>query len=428
MAYSELIKSLDTLRTYIRSFYIYGFKTKDKFSGKSSRTYDDEKRRLENYLDGYMTFRSDEKGKVHFLSIDSRHTAHNPLYKIFKVKSFTAMDISLHFMVMDILADNSKKSLNQILDEINSVYLAGFSSDGLPEESTLRKKLKEYVNLGLISVEKEGRAVFYHRNPMIDLSGFEDSLAFFSEIAPSGVVGSFLYDKLSVKEQQDSNIFQFKHHYITGSIESDFMAQALGAIREHRCLVIEQKHSEDDKPFPHEIVPLMIYQSTQDGRMYLMGYRQLGDYFLALRFDYIVAMKTGNIYEDFLQKRSEFEALRNYIWGVSLKQNKTCNDTSTSHVTFRIHFEDDEKFIYQRLLREKRSGTVTLLDDHTAQFDVDIFDPMEIIPWVRSFICRITFFDCSEKSVVCRFYDGIQEMNRLYSLKEEAEEVQDGLQ
>ena len=428
MAYSELIKSLDTLRTYIRSFYIYGFKTKDKFSGKSSRTYDDEKRRLENYLDGYMTFRSDEKGKVHFLSIDSRHTAHNPLYKIFKVKSFTAMDISLHFMVMDILADNSKKSLNQILDEINSVYLAGFSSDGLPEESTLRKKLKEYVNLGLISVEKEGRAVFYLRNPMIDLSGFEDSLAFFSEIAPSGVVGSFLYDKLSVKEQQDSDIFQFKHHYITASIESDFMAQALGAIREHRCLVIEQKHSEDDKPFPHEIVPLMIYQSTQDGRMYLMGYRQLGDYFLALRFDYIVAMKTGNVYEDFLQKRSEFEVLRNYIWGVSLKQNKTCNDTSTAHITFRVHFEDDEKFIYQRLLREKRSGTVTLLDDHTAQFDADIFDPMEIIPWVRSFICRITFFDCSEKSVVCRFYDGIREMNRLYSLEEEKGEVQDGVQ
>ena len=53
MAYSELIKNLDTLRTYIRSFYIYGFKTRNQFFGKSPRTYDDEKRRLENYLDGY---------------------------------------------------------------------------------------------------------------------------------------------------------------------------------------------------------------------------------------------------------------------------------------------------------------------------------------------------------------------------------------
>lgn len=427
MAYSELIKSLDTLRTYIRSFYIYGFNTKDKFLGKSSRTYDDEKRRLENYLDGYMTFRSDENGKVHFLSIDSRHTAHNPLYKIFKVKSFTAMDISLHFIVMDILADNTKKTLNQILDEISTIYLKGFSSDALPEESTLRKKLKEYADLGLISAEKEGRGVFYRRNSMTELAGFEDSLGFFSEIAHCGVVGNFLYDKLSAKARQQSEIFQFKHHYITATIESDFLEQIFEAIRQQRTLVIEQKRSEDDNAFPNEIVPLMIYQSTQDGRMYLMGYRQLGDYFLALRFDYIVAMKTGDVFEDFLQKRSEFEALRDSIWGVALRWNNKPDTASTAHVTFRVHFEDDEKFIYQRLLREKRSGTVTLLDDHTAQFDADIFDPMEIIPWIRSFICRITFFDCSEKSVVCRFYDGIREMNRLYSLEEE-EEVQDGLQ
>ena len=103
MAYSELIKNLDILRTYIRSFYIYGFKTRNQFFGKSPRTYDDEKRRLENYLDGYMTFRPDENGKVTFFSIDSRYTVHNPLYKIFKAKSFTAMDISLHFMLMEYL-------------------------------------------------------------------------------------------------------------------------------------------------------------------------------------------------------------------------------------------------------------------------------------------------------------------------------------
>ena len=103
MAYSELIKNLDTLRTYIRSFYIYGFKTRKQFFGKSPRTYDDEKRRLENYLDGYMTFRHDENGKVTFLSIDSRYTAYNSLYKIFKAKSFTVMDISLHFMLMEYL-------------------------------------------------------------------------------------------------------------------------------------------------------------------------------------------------------------------------------------------------------------------------------------------------------------------------------------
>lgn len=428
MAYSELIKNLDTLRTYIRSFYIYGFKSRDKFTGKSTRTYDDEKRRLENYLDGYMTFRPDENGKVNFVSIDTRHTPHNPLYKLFKAKSFTAMDISLHFMVMDILVGGEKKSLNQILDEINSVYLDGFSSEVVPEESTLRKKLKEYEELGLIKSEKEGKTMLYCRSPLSDLSGLEDVLNFFSETDPCGVIGNFLFDKLPKEAQQEGEIFQYKHHYITSTIESDFVEQVFQAIREHRYLTIEQKRSEDDRTFPNEVIPLMIYQSTQGGRMYLMAYRPRGKYFLALRFDYIVGMETGGVYEGFEQKRAEFEELRNHIWGVALKQNKKHNDTTTVHVTFRITFSEEEKFIYQRLLREKRSGTVTLLDDNNAQFDVDVYDPQEIIPWLRTFICRITFFDCTDKYIVRRFYGDIRKMNRMYLGEEEDVEADDVIQ
>lgn len=419
MAYSELIKNLDTLRTYVRSFYIYGFKTRDKFSSKSARTYDDEKRRLENYLSGFMAFRTDENGKVTFLSIDSRRIFHNPLYKIFKAKSFTAMDISLHFMLMDILCnfeggEENGKTLSQILDEIIDVYLKDFSADAIPEESTLRKKLKEYEELGLISSIRKGKIVKYFRNSMTDLRGAEDLLAFFSEVSPCGVVGSFLFDKFSAEEQVKSEIFQFKHHYITSSIESDFVEQAFDAIREHRFLVIGQKKNENDRVFENQVVPLMIYQSTQGGRMYLMAYRQHGKYFMALRFDYIVKMETGEVYDGFEQKRAEFESLRKNIWGVALKQNKKHNDTTTTHVTFKVHFEDDEQFIYNRLLREKRCGNVTLIDKNNAQFDADVFDPQEIIPWARTFICRITFFDCSDKYISRRFYDDIRKMNKMY--------------
>ena len=421
MAYTELIKNLDTLRTYIRSFYIYGFKTRDKFHGKSPRTYDDEKRRLENYLDGYMTFRADENGKVTFLSIDSRRTAHNPLYKIFKAKSFTAMDISLHFILMDILCGNSKKSLSQILDEITESYLKDFSSDAVPEESTMRKKLKEYEELGLISSQKEGKVMFYSRNATTDLTGLEDALAFFSETAPSGVAGSFLFDRLDSASQKESEIFQFKHHYITASIESDFVEQVFKAIREKKSLKLMTKRAENGREFFHEVVPMMIYQSTQDGRMYLMAYSLHGlhglhgSYFLAIRFDYIVSMEDGRFFEGFEQRRAEFEELRKHVWGVALKQNRRHSTASTVHVTFCVHFEDDEKFIYQRLLREKRCGTVTLIDENNARFDADVFDPVEVIPWIRTFICRITFFDSTDKTLARRFYNDIQQMMELYA-------------
>ena len=227
----------------------------------------------------------------------------------------------------------------------------------------------------------------------------------------------------------NSEVFQYKHHYITSSIESDFVEQVFNAIREHRLLLIEQRRAKDRRTFQNEVLPLMFYQSTQDGRMYMMAFRPRGKYFLALRFDYIISMHTGAEYTDFEQRLAEFEKLRKNIWGVALKQNKRHNDTTTVHVCFRIHFNDDEKFILQRLEREKRFGTVTLIDKNNAQFDADIFDGQEIIPWARTFICRVTYFDCTDKSIVRRFYDDIQKMQQMYSTEGvESGEAQDAVQ
>ena len=78
MAYNELIKNFNKVRDYMRDFYIYGFKSREDYTRKSTRSYDDEKRRIESWLGEYMKFRQDADGKKVFLSIDSRVTRHNP--------------------------------------------------------------------------------------------------------------------------------------------------------------------------------------------------------------------------------------------------------------------------------------------------------------------------------------------------------------
>ena len=415
MGYSELIKSLDTIRGYVRSFYVYGFRGRGDFSGRSGRTYDDERRRLENYLSGFMSFRSDEGGKVSFVSIDSRRTSRNPLYKIFKAKSFTAMDISLHFMLMDILRNlGEEKPLSRILDEISSVYLDGFSASLMPEESTLRKKLGEYCALGLVRARKEGKAMLYSRTPSPDLTGMEDLLSFFSEAAPCGVVGSFLLDKLAKDRQDASDVFEFKHHYITASIESDIMCTVFGAIREKRSLVLLQKKSGRGHSFSDEIVPLVVYQSAQGGRLYVMAYKQRGKRFMPIRADYILSAEMGEPYGDWDQRRAEFEEIRRHIWGVAIRPRAGKGGRRTAHVSFTVRFDDGEEFIYERLLREKRCGEVTRLNRNTARFDADIYDAQEIFPWARTFICRITDFSSSDESVTKRFYDDIRLMDAMY--------------
>lgn len=48
MAYSELIKSFERIRNYMREFYVYGFKSREEYSIKSARSYDNERRRIES--------------------------------------------------------------------------------------------------------------------------------------------------------------------------------------------------------------------------------------------------------------------------------------------------------------------------------------------------------------------------------------------
>lgn len=152
MAYQELIKNFERIRDYMRQFYVYGFKSRSEYRGKSTRSYDDERRRIESFLGDYMGFTRTEDGKNLFLSIDSRTAAHNPLYKAWKSKSFTDGDITLHFILFDILNKPEKKlTLREIMDRIEEDYLGCFREPMSYDESTLRKKLKEYREEGGLS-------------------------------------------------------------------------------------------------------------------------------------------------------------------------------------------------------------------------------------------------------------------------------------
>lgn len=160
MAYNELIKNFDRIRDYMREFYVYGFKSRDEFNQKSARSYDDEKRRIESWLGDYMGFRQTPEGKNVFISIDSSISHHNPLYKAWKAKSFTDGDITLHFAILDILAAaETRMTAGQITEEIDKKYLSIFQDPKLFDESTVRKKLKEYVSEGLLKTERTGKTV-----------------------------------------------------------------------------------------------------------------------------------------------------------------------------------------------------------------------------------------------------------------------------
>ena len=113
----------------MREFYLYGFKSREEYDKKSVRLYDDERRRIESWLGEYMKFVRTPDGKNMFLSIDSRAEKHNPLYKSWKAKSFTNGDITLHFILFDILySPNIKRIVPELMNIIDNDYLSTLES------------------------------------------------------------------------------------------------------------------------------------------------------------------------------------------------------------------------------------------------------------------------------------------------------------
>lgn len=406
MAYNELIKSFERVRAYMREFYVYGFKSRTEYDAKSARSYDDERRRLESWLGDYMRFAQTPEGKNVFLSVDSRVTRKNPLYKAWKAKSFTDGDITLHFAIFDILyKPEIKKTLAELIEAIDELLSSSITFD----ESTLRKKLKEYADEGIIQIEKEGRRVLYSRSADTDISSLSDIIDFFSEVAPCGVIGSFLQDK----QQEHPELFSFKHHYITSAMDSEITATLFDTIRSHRYITVDNfgKHSKEVKTI--RLVPLKIYISAQNGRQNLLAYHEKANRLNSYRLDYMSNVRIEDeTCEKFDALRAALAKAENHMWGVNCKWNVK----RVEHVEFEIRIEDDEHFIVRRLEREKRCGRVEKIDDNRYRYVAEVFDSTEMLPWIRTFISRITKMNFSNRNAENKFKADIQEMYRMYGI------------
>ena len=395
MAYSELLKSFHRIRPYMRSFYVYGFRHRQEFDAKSARSYDNERRRVESWLGDYMKFGQDEDGKRVFLSVDSRSVPQNPLYRAFKAKSFTDLDITLHFLLMDFLDEEECLTLSGIQDELEG-YLEEFETAQLLDESSLRKKLSEYEKIGLVRKEKQGKQVLYYLESAPNaLATWADAAAFFSEAAPLEVVGSYLLDKLETQSEH----FRFKHHYILNALDSEVLCDLFLAMGENRLVTIRQ----NTRSF--ELLPLKIYISTQTGRQYVLG--QSEGRFRFFRLDLIDSVKSGKSVEE--APTDSLQAFQSKVWGVAAKEG-----LETEHIELVIHAEPEEGYVVQRLHREKRCGTVTELGGGNWRFEADVFDAVELLPWIRTFTGRIVSLKSTNAEVEKRFYGDLAAMRAMY--------------
>lgn len=407
--FQELIQSFPKTREYVRDFFVYGFKTRQEFTEKSPRTYDNERRRLESWLAPYVQKDYVSNGSNISLAIDSNLLDTNPLFRVWKTKSFTDNDIVLHFLILDLLQDGQARTAEEITDSLLSEYEALF------DIQAVRRKCNAYGKEGLLIKEKVGRTVVFSLENSLSLwlistENVIDALAFYQLSGSFGIIGNEILEQFGRSNQT----FRVKHSFFVHTLEDEILLPLLEAINQKKKVQLTVKSSKRGMQNNSFCTPLQIFVSSRSGRRFLCGYVEKNRRFTCFRLDAIKSVTSMEPSPEYDRLQEKLEKNRSHLWGVSF-QGPERHHLDTLTMTLYVQ-EPKEAHIVGRLKREGRGGTVTRIAKNTYQYQRESFDCNEMLPWVRTFIGRILSLECTSKFVEQRFYQDLQTMYCMYQI------------
>ena len=339
----------------------------------------------EDFLSEYEYMRKKDQKKKEYKTSDLI----NFYPKILEVKGKTVND------------NNINKKYNLKLQELSSlgiirqtqrIGLKGkkgdrkWSVDGLP---TIRRLLDEG--------KKANKDFEFHLQCLLD---------FYSKYYMFGEVGVFLLDRM---ENSSMSPFRLKHEHYMQALNDYNCIDLLYAIEQGKWCRIQYKHGMNGEKIELLCYPIEIRVGFRNGRESLVYYEPFKECYTTLRLEFIESIYYCEDQEirQVLQKYDErytnefidmeIENARRSIknsWGISttVGQQKNAMTPAILHkVKMRIAFDPKmEGFIRRRLQRECRLGQVVVNEtEGYIDFEVEVTDAGELIPWVRSFYCRI---------------------------------------
>ena len=401
--YSELIKNFEKIRDFVRDFFVFGYRSRGDYDGVSGRSYDNERRRIQSYLSGYITENWDSRGKTISIASDTIAKSVNPLFKVWETKSFTRNDLFLHFVILDILQDQCL-SAPEIFDVIAGEYLCRLEQPVSIDAMTVRNKLSEYAALGLLSAEKQGKSLCYTLESceLPGAAALDDAILFYQNILPGGFLGVAL-------AKDKASPFMYRQIFFAQSLDDGVMLQLLDAITNQRCVTVSQAR-KGRSLVTQDIAPLLVLSNARTGRRYLVYFSRRKRRFATMRLDYIKTVVPGEAAAGFDEIREEYLRRSEKTFSLVHQQH------DLKHVRMVLHIdEENEKYVVERLKREGKHGAVTRLAENTFEFAIDVPDTLEMVPWLRTFIGRVVSIEGTEAGVISQFKRDIEAMAALYA-------------
>jgi hypothetical protein len=406
------IRDYETIRGSLRNMYLYGCCTKEYMTGMglvtSARKFDEDTRRIraiipERIEETLVTRKKSLRINVSALDIDENYLAAS-----YFIKSFGNYDISIYFAVLLVLAETPGISFKTLAEKVNSI--AG--QDEILVDNTIRRFLSEMAGEGLIIKDKGG--YFLPPDPLAEFTNKEllsliTAVDFYRNTFMLGILGEYIYISLinyarffRRLKPPAASVFTLRYRHLERIVDDDTVFLLI------HCIRTRKKARYKYKGIIYEGFPCQIRYDTFYGRQYAVINDKERSFILP-----VANISEVAVLPDIKDGNAEQDSYFRYSWFAAYPRVMT-----KPFITVRVWFYIDDSVLYllERLQREKRHGNITMSGKGKYLFEINLSDPQEIFPWLRSFLGYAVIEKSNEHDLFEQYSDLVAKMREIYDV------------
>jgi hypothetical protein len=276
----------------------------------------------------------------------------------------------------------------------------------------VRERLDEYCKNGILMKRNSGYSLY--GASWEDLAGVSENVMqaidLFVEAAPLGVIGSYIQDEAG----NNNESFVFSDDFVALTLDDEVLGDLLDAIRERREVTINTKRYEGSQwtTGSEKAVPIKILSSVENGCRYVA--MKKGGKLIFRELEIIQSVKPGGKSENFYQYREELDKYLRKCWDIDCGRDVDMDGLKTQHVQMKLSIPQREMRVLRRLMSEGRNGTVMIETPDVYVYKHELWNALEIMPFVMSFTGNILSFKSDNEEAMEIFSDSIKKMNSMY--------------